>query len=194
MSNSSSSRPEGQGYKSDVSSSLSPQLSSYFEALVGGGVSSPSQATPLVSRPPSSSRRPQQTKTIRADLHRCGSELSEADLVDLRSRYDIPSLVMFLRPGATDREVLSLADVGPAQLTPNMRLSIVGFYSTCLLAGVTPTAEFFLTSFSQRTQKDDFLYFTVRPDMKGFCGAFASKVEPDIWRPFFFYVVGDGLP
>ncbi|GAA0152445.1 hypothetical protein LIER_10926 [Lithospermum erythrorhizon] len=64
----------------------------------------------------------------------------------------------------------------------------------CVLASVTPIAEFFLTSFSLRTQKDDFLYFTVRIEMKGFYEAFASKVEPKIWRPFFFYTSSEGLP
>ncbi|GAA0165033.1 hypothetical protein LIER_20534 [Lithospermum erythrorhizon] len=34
-------------------------------------------------------------------------------------------------------------------------------FTPCLLAGVTPMAEFFLTSFLQRTQKDDFIYFVV---------------------------------
>ncbi|GAA0155211.1 hypothetical protein LIER_12988 [Lithospermum erythrorhizon] len=87
-----------------------------------------------------------------------------------------------------------MAGVGPAQLTPNMWISIIGFYSVCLLAGVTPTAEFFLTSFSHRTQKDTFLYITERMDMKGFYKAFPSKVEPDSSRPYFFYLMGDGLP
>ncbi|GAA0169572.1 hypothetical protein LIER_24023 [Lithospermum erythrorhizon] len=169
---------------------------------------------PLTTRPHSSSHHSPQSKAIRANLPRCGSELSETDLVDLRSRYDIPSSVMLLRPGPIGRattpppgmitffvvalingmrlpihpyigEVLSLAGVGTAQLTPNMWLSIIEFYSACLLAGMTPTTEFFLTSFSQGTQKDDFLYFTARPDMKGFCEAFSSKVEPNTWRPFF---------
>ncbi|GAA0184402.1 hypothetical protein LIER_31690 [Lithospermum erythrorhizon] len=58
-----------------------------------------------------------------------------------------------------------------------MWISIVGFYSVCLLAGMTPTAEFLLNSFSQHTQKDDFFYFTVRTDMKGFCEAFSSKED-----------------
>ncbi|GAA0167919.1 hypothetical protein LIER_22753 [Lithospermum erythrorhizon] len=70
------------------------------------------------------------------------------------------------------------------QLTPNMWISIVGFYSSCLLAGVAPTV-FFLTSFSERTQKDEFLYFVVKSEMKGFCEALLSKVEPETWRPFF---------
>ncbi|GAA0147301.1 hypothetical protein LIER_07037 [Lithospermum erythrorhizon] len=177
----------------------------------------------LASRPPSSSRRPPQAKTVRVDLHRCDSELSEKDLVDLRSRYDIPSSVMLLRPRATDHanapppglrkffavalsnglrlpvhpyvgEVLSVAGVGPAQLTPNIWISIIGFYSACLLASVMATAEFFLIFFSQCTQKDGFLYFTVRTKMKGFCEAFSSKVEKDTWRPIFFYTLGEGLP
>ncbi|GAA0165009.1 hypothetical protein LIER_20513 [Lithospermum erythrorhizon] len=58
---------------------------------------------PPPSTPPSSSPRPPQAKTIRADIHRCGSELSERDLVDLRSHYDIPSPVMLLCPRPTDR-------------------------------------------------------------------------------------------
>ncbi|GAA0184538.1 hypothetical protein LIER_31826 [Lithospermum erythrorhizon] len=70
----------------------------------------------------------------------------------------------------------------------------MGFYSACLLAGVTPTAEFFLTSFSQRTQKDEFLYFVVKKEMKGFYEAFLSKVEPETWRPFFFFASGEGFP
>ncbi|GAA0156153.1 hypothetical protein LIER_13710 [Lithospermum erythrorhizon] len=37
------------------------------------------------------------------------------------------------------------------------------------------------------------LYFTVRTNIKGFCEAFSSKVEPDTWRPFFFYASGEGL-
>ncbi|GAA0186402.1 hypothetical protein LIER_33690 [Lithospermum erythrorhizon] len=41
-------------------------------------------------RAPSSSRRPQQAKRVRADVQRYGSELFEKDLVDLRSRSDIP--------------------------------------------------------------------------------------------------------
>ncbi|GAA0167435.1 hypothetical protein LIER_22371 [Lithospermum erythrorhizon] len=178
---------------------------------------------PLASKPPSSSRRPPQAKIVRADIHRCGSELSKGDLVDLRSRYDIPSLVMLLCLRPTDHanspppelriffvvalssgmclpvhpyvgEVLSMARVGPAQLIPNMWISIVRFYSACLLAGVTHVAKFFLTSVSQCTQKDGFLYFTVRTEMKGFCEAFSSKVEPDTWRPFFFYTSVEGLP
>ncbi|GAA0167963.1 hypothetical protein LIER_22790 [Lithospermum erythrorhizon] len=178
---------------------------------------------PLASRRPSSSRLPPQSKAIRADVHRCDSELSKTGLVNLRSRYDIPSSVMLLHLEPTGRattpppgirtffivalnnglrlpvypyigEVLSLAEVCPVQLMPNMWLSIIGSYSACLLHDMTPTTEFFLTSSSQRNQKNGFLYFTVRPHMKGLCEAFLSKVEPDTWRPFFFYVDGDGLP
>ncbi|GAA0176521.1 hypothetical protein LIER_29498 [Lithospermum erythrorhizon] len=47
---------------------------------------------------------------------------------------------------------------------------------------------------SQHTQKDNFLYFMVKPDMKHFCEAFLSKVDPESWRPFFFSVSGEGLP
>ncbi|GAA0185612.1 hypothetical protein LIER_32900 [Lithospermum erythrorhizon] len=75
-----------------------------------------------------------------------------------------------------------------------MWISIVGFYSACLLAGVAPTAEFFLTSFSQRTKKDEFLYFVVKTEMKGFYEAFLSKVEPKTWRPFFFFASDEVLP
>ncbi|GAA0176218.1 hypothetical protein LIER_29251 [Lithospermum erythrorhizon] len=45
-----------------------------------------------------------------------------------------------------------------------------------------------------RTPKDGFLYFMVRTCMKGFCKAIPSKVEPDTWRPFFYYALGEGLP
>ncbi|GAA0185372.1 hypothetical protein LIER_32660 [Lithospermum erythrorhizon] len=45
-------------------------------------------------------------------------------------------------------EVLSMAGVGPAQIIPSMWISIIGFYSACLLASVMPSAKFFLTSFS----------------------------------------------
>ncbi|GAA0174477.1 hypothetical protein LIER_27862 [Lithospermum erythrorhizon] len=114
---------------------------------------------------------------VRADLQRCGNELSERDLVDLRSRYDILPSEVLRRPKPTNHantpppglrtffvvaldngirlpvhpyigEVLSMAGIGPAQLTPNMWISIIGFYSACLLAGVTPSGEFFLTFFS----------------------------------------------
>ncbi|GAA0151732.1 hypothetical protein LIER_10387 [Lithospermum erythrorhizon] len=60
MSDTSNSRPEGQGYNSDVRSSSSPQVSSSLAALAGSGSSVPFQATPLSSRAPSSSRRPPQ--------------------------------------------------------------------------------------------------------------------------------------
>ncbi|GAA0186531.1 hypothetical protein LIER_33819 [Lithospermum erythrorhizon] len=75
-----------------------------------------------------------------------------------------------------------------------MWISITGFYFACLLAGVTPTIEFFQTSFSQCTQNDDFFYFVVKPDTKGFCEAFPSRVDPESWRPFFFFVSGESLP
>ncbi|GAA0149227.1 hypothetical protein LIER_08456 [Lithospermum erythrorhizon] len=96
MSISSSSHPEGQGYNSDSHSSSSPQISSSLNALAGSESSVPFQVTPLASKPPSSSRCPPQAKTVRADIHQCGSELSERDLVDPRSHYDIPSSVMLL--------------------------------------------------------------------------------------------------
>ncbi|GAA0138710.1 hypothetical protein LIER_34970 [Lithospermum erythrorhizon] len=44
-------------------------------------------------------------------------------------------------------EMLPMAGICPAQLTANIWISIIGFYSVCLLADVTPTVEFFLTSF-----------------------------------------------
>ncbi|GAA0156086.1 hypothetical protein LIER_13660 [Lithospermum erythrorhizon] len=34
----------------------------------------------------------------------------------------------------------------------------------------------------------------MRTEMKGFCEDFSSKVEPDTWRPFFFYTSCEGLP
>ncbi|GAA0155364.1 hypothetical protein LIER_13111 [Lithospermum erythrorhizon] len=223
MSDSSNSRPEGQGYNSDARSSSSPQVSSSLDASAGSGSSMPLQATPLASRAPSSSRRPPQAKMVRADIHRCRTELLERDLVDLRSRCGIPTSVILRRPKATYRanspppgsrtffvvaldnglrlpvhpyvgEGLSMAGICPGQLTPNMWISIIGFYLAYLLAGVAPTMEFFLTSFSQRTQNDGFLYFKVIPEMKGFCETFSSMVEPDTWRPFFFYASGEGLP
>ncbi|GAA0175491.1 hypothetical protein LIER_28656 [Lithospermum erythrorhizon] len=96
-----------------------------------------------------------QAKMLRVDLHHCGSELSKSDLVDLRSRYDITTSVVLRHPKATDRahapppglrnlfvvalnnglrlsvhsyigEVLSMAGIGPARLTPNMWISIIG--------------------------------------------------------------------
>ncbi|GAA0157155.1 hypothetical protein LIER_14480 [Lithospermum erythrorhizon] len=164
-----------------------------------------------------------QSNAVRANVDRCGIELSEKDLVELRSRYGIPPSVIIRRPKATKRanalppglrtifvvalenglrlpvhsylgDVLSMAGIYAAQITPNMWIYIIGFYSACLLAGVTPTVEFFLTSFSQRTQKDDFLYFVVKLEMKGFREAFLSKVGLETWRPYFFFASGEGLP
>ncbi|GAA0170560.1 hypothetical protein LIER_24790 [Lithospermum erythrorhizon] len=155
------------------------EVSSSLDALAGSRSSRPLQATPLASRAPFSSRRPLQARTVRADIHRCGSELSEKDLVDLRARYEIPPISDAL---ASEGHRL---DQCSSPMTED-------FFS-CLLAGVTPMAEFFLTSFSQRTQKDGFLYFIEMIEMKGFCEAFSSKVEPDTWRPFFFYASGEGL-
>ncbi|GAA0169489.1 hypothetical protein LIER_23964 [Lithospermum erythrorhizon] len=48
-----------------------------------------------------------------------------------------------------------------------MWISIIGFYSAYLLAGMTPTEEFFLRSFSQHMHKDDLLYIAVHLEMKG---------------------------
>ncbi|GAA0145179.1 hypothetical protein LIER_05431 [Lithospermum erythrorhizon] len=195
----------------------------HHHSLIDEDSSRPIQITRLASRPHSSSRRPPQAKAIRVDLQWCESELFEKDLVEIRSRYMIPSTVMLVRPRSTDRTltppsrlrtffevalrngmclhvhpyirtVLSMPGIGLAQLTPNMWFSIVRFDSACLLAGVNPTGEFFLTSFSQRTQKDRFLYFTAKCDVRGFCEAFPSKVEPDHWRPYFLYVTGDSFP
>ncbi|GAA0169332.1 hypothetical protein LIER_23847 [Lithospermum erythrorhizon] len=84
--------------------------------------------------------------------YRCGSTLSEKDVDDLRSRYDIPTSVLLQRPRPTDRvntpppglktffvvaldngvrlpvhsyivEALSMAGVAPFQLTQNMWIS-----------------------------------------------------------------------
>ncbi|GAA0144408.1 hypothetical protein LIER_04865 [Lithospermum erythrorhizon] len=74
---------------------------------------------------------------------------------------------------------MSMVVICPTQLTPNMWIFIIGFYSAYILAGVAPTAEFFHTSFSQLTQKNEFLYFVVKPEMKGFCETFLSKVFLD---------------
>ncbi|GAA0175834.1 hypothetical protein LIER_28932 [Lithospermum erythrorhizon] len=113
MSNNSSSRPERRGYNSDVGSYLTPQVSSSLAALAGSG------------------------------------ELSEKDLAELGSRYGIPPSVIIRRPKSTERanasspglrsifvvalenglclpvhpyvgDVLSMAGIFPAQLTPNM--------------------------------------------------------------------------
>ncbi|GAA0164931.1 hypothetical protein LIER_39877 [Lithospermum erythrorhizon] len=75
-----------------------------------------------------------------------------------------------------------------------MWVSINGLYSACLLVGVTPTAELFLTSFSHHTQKDGVLYFLANQDIKGFYEPLPSKLGPECWRPFFFFVSGGGLP
>ncbi|GAA0151572.1 hypothetical protein LIER_10267 [Lithospermum erythrorhizon] len=127
MSHSSNSRPEGQGYNSDTQASSSPQVSSSLAALAKEDSSGPAKA-------------------IRADLQRYGSELSEKDLVEMRiedllrggpEKWSVPSCTPLDRGGVV------YGSVGPAQLTPNMWFSILGFYSACLLAGVTPTTELF---------------------------------------------------
>ncbi|GAA0138624.1 hypothetical protein LIER_42543 [Lithospermum erythrorhizon] len=191
MSDSTNSRPEGQGYNCDALSYPSHQIFSSLDSLVGSGSSRPLQATPLASRAPSSSHCPPQAKMVRADLNRCGSELSEKDLVDLRSRMISRPQCFFNLPRLTDR-----ANTPPPRLRTffvialdnSPRLPVHPFIVEVLsMVGVTPTAEFFLTSFSQRTHKDDLLYFTVRTDMKGFYEAFSSKVELDTRRdPFSF--------
>ncbi|GAA0183498.1 hypothetical protein LIER_30897 [Lithospermum erythrorhizon] len=94
MSDNSSSRSEGRGYNSDVGSYSTPQVSSSFAALADGWSSEPLQATPLATKAPSSqpqvlaalsSRRPPQSKVVRADVDRCCSDLSERELVSLRT-------------------------------------------------------------------------------------------------------------
>ncbi|GAA0141504.1 hypothetical protein LIER_35405 [Lithospermum erythrorhizon] len=122
----------------------------------------------LVLQSPFVISSPPQAKEVKANINGCGIKLSERDMAELRSRYDIPSSVVLRRPKATDRDNAPPSSLRylPSQLTPNMCISIIGFYSARLLAGVTPTAEFFLTSFSHRTQKADFLYFTARTEMK----------------------------
>ncbi|GAA0155864.1 hypothetical protein LIER_38168 [Lithospermum erythrorhizon] len=172
MSDTSNFRPEGPGYNTDAGSYSTPQVSSSVAALAGSSSSLPHQATPLATTAPSSSCRPPQSKAVNANINRCGNELSERDLVDLRSCYAIPSSVILRCSKATER-----ANAPPP---------------TCLLAGVNPMVEFFLTSFSQRTQKDEFLYFEVKSEMKGFHEAFFFKGEPETWMPFFF--LASGLP
>ncbi|GAA0163046.1 hypothetical protein LIER_43628 [Lithospermum erythrorhizon] len=171
----------------------------------------------------SSTCRPPHSKVVRANIYRYGIELSKRDLVSLRTRYGIPSSVVMRRLKATERanalppglrnifvvalenglrfpvhpcvgDVLSIVGICPAQLTPNMWISITGFYLACLLAGVTPITEFFFTSFLQRTPKEDFLDFVVKLEMKGFYEAFLSKVDLESWRPYFFFVSSKGLP
>ncbi|GAA0144409.1 hypothetical protein LIER_04866 [Lithospermum erythrorhizon] len=103
MSDTSHSRPEGQGYNIDVGSYSTPQVSSSFVAPAGSGSSMPLQATPLATRAPSSSLRPPQSKVVRANINRCASKLSKRDLVDLRSRYGIPSSMIIRCLKATER-------------------------------------------------------------------------------------------
>ncbi|GAA0172368.1 hypothetical protein LIER_26210 [Lithospermum erythrorhizon] len=172
MSDNSSSRCEGRGYNSDVGSYSTPQVFSSLADLAGS----------IGSR-----------------------ELSKRDLVSLKARYELPSSEVMRCPKATEPanapppglrsifvvalengmrlpvhryvgDVLSMGGGGGiflTELTPNMWISINGFYSACLLAGVTPM---------------------VKPQMKGFCEAFLSKVDPESWRPYFFFVSGEGLP
>ncbi|GAA0183454.1 hypothetical protein LIER_30862 [Lithospermum erythrorhizon] len=49
-------------------------------------------------------------------------------------------------------------------------------------------------TFSHRTQKDDFLYIMAKHGIKCFCEPFPSNLDPESWRPFFFFVLGEGLP
>ncbi|GAA0166399.1 hypothetical protein LIER_21556 [Lithospermum erythrorhizon] len=94
MSDNSSSSPEGRDYNSDAWSYSTPQVSSSLVALVGSETSVPLQATPFATRAPSSqtlalaastSCRPPQSRVVKANIDRCGSELSEKDLVSLRT-------------------------------------------------------------------------------------------------------------
>ncbi|GAA0184537.1 hypothetical protein LIER_31825 [Lithospermum erythrorhizon] len=103
MSDTSNSRPEGQGYNSDARSSSSPQASSSLVALARVGPQYLFKS-PLASRAPSSFRHPPppQLRVVRANINHCGSELSEKDLVDLRSDFGIPSSVILHRLKATE--------------------------------------------------------------------------------------------
>ncbi|GAA0156227.1 hypothetical protein LIER_13767 [Lithospermum erythrorhizon] len=105
MSDSTNSRPKGQGYNSDARSSPSPQISSSLESLLENGSSRPLQVTPLASRAPSISRHPPQAKAVRANLNRCGSKLSEKDLVDLRVAGLFPPADA--NPGAMEALIVS---------------------------------------------------------------------------------------
>ncbi|GAA0149577.1 hypothetical protein LIER_08717 [Lithospermum erythrorhizon] len=178
MSDSTNSHLKGQGYNSDARSSSSPQVSSSIEAWARSGSSVPLQATLLASRAPSSSRLPPQAKSVRADIHQCGSELSERDLVDMRSRYDIPSSVVLRHPKPTDRAN-----------TPPLKLR--NFFVVALDNGLRLPVHPYI---GEHTQNDGFLYFTVRTEMKGFCEAFLSKVGPETWGPFFFYALVPRVP
>ncbi|GAA0173859.1 hypothetical protein LIER_27378 [Lithospermum erythrorhizon] len=102
----------------------------------------------------SSTRRPQQAKSVRANIDHCGSELSERDLASIRARAE-ERLCRGLRESPTSpcpsfrgsRVVSSkgLSNVAhPQHVDLHQRLLLC-----CLLAGVTPMTEFFLTSFSQ---------------------------------------------
>ncbi|GAA0168675.1 hypothetical protein LIER_40612 [Lithospermum erythrorhizon] len=82
----------------------------------------------------------------------------------------------------------------PAQLTPNVWVSINDFYFAYLLACVTSTAKLFFTAFSHRTQKDGFLYLVAKHNMKGFWDPFPSKLGPNFSMPYFFFVSGEGIP
>ncbi|GAA0148153.1 hypothetical protein LIER_07674 [Lithospermum erythrorhizon] len=185
MSDSTNSRPEGQGYNRDARSSSSPQVSSSLDASDGSGSSRPLQAIPLASRAPSSSRSPLQAKKVRAHIHLCGSKISEKDLVDLRARYDIPPSVMLRSPKATDR-----ANAPP----PGLRTFFCG-----VLFSLSPdrcdTYGEILPHLLLAAYSEGWLPLLHSEDRdESFCGAFSSKVEPDTWRPFFFYASSEGLP
>ncbi|GAA0139196.1 hypothetical protein LIER_00794 [Lithospermum erythrorhizon] len=113
---------------------------------------------------------PPQSKELKADINRRGSHIepSERDLIDLRSCYEIPLSGIMRHPKATERAKApppGLRSIFSVTLENGLRLPVHPYVgdvlsmADCLLACVTPPAEFFLTSFSQRTQKDKFLYF-----------------------------------
>ncbi|GAA0185818.1 hypothetical protein LIER_33106 [Lithospermum erythrorhizon] len=70
---------------------------------------SPSLLMPWpASRDPSSSCRPPQAKMVRAHINRCGRELFEKDLVDLRASYDtpLPSVIFGVQRPPTEPTLL----------------------------------------------------------------------------------------
>ncbi|GAA0156724.1 hypothetical protein LIER_14148 [Lithospermum erythrorhizon] len=160
----------GHGCNSDAELYSTPQVSSSLAALARNDSSVPLRATPLATRAPSSqpqvlvplsSRRPLQSKVVKANIDCCGSELSENDLVELRSRYGIPSSVIMRLPKATERANAPhprLRSIFIMALENGLRLPVQPYVGDMMsmAAGVTPTEEFFVTSFSQCTQKDDF--------------------------------------
>ncbi|GAA0152196.1 hypothetical protein LIER_10737 [Lithospermum erythrorhizon] len=100
MSDSSHSRPEGQGYNSKIWVLSSPYISSSLAALAGSEQSEPIPAVPLNVRTTASPspiasthppRCPLQPKDMRANIDSCRRELSEGDLALIRTRSEIPS-------------------------------------------------------------------------------------------------------